>query len=594
MKYLSFIISLLFALTLSAQSISYKLGMSKPQNHYFEVEMELVDFKNATLDLKLPVWAPGSYLVREFASKIDLVRATDERGKPLSINKVDKNTWRVETKKAKKISVKYEVYSFELTVRTSFLDLTHGYVNGTSVFMYVDGFKNLAGNLTVIPHSTFKKLTTALPKRNDGLATDNEFHYTFNDYDQLVDCPIEIGNQVEFTFMAAGIPHHVAMYGEANYDIDRLKFDMAKIVESTTNIFGFNPNKEYWFIIHNTTNGGGGLEHTNSTTLNVRRWSYEGSAYLGFLSLVAHEYFHLWNVKRLRPIELGPFDYDKENYTSLLWVMEGFTSYYDELILRRAGFYSQEDYINKLFGTINSVENQPGNKVQPVAHASFDAWIKAYRPNENSYNTTISYYSKGQLIGVICDAMIIEATNGKKSLDDFMQAMYDKYYVKAKRGFTEAEFKKEMELITGTSLDQFFADYIHGTTTIDYNTYFSKVGLSVTNSGSTEPFFGTSLADESGKLIVKRVQSGSAAEDAGVSTNDEILAVNGFRASQKGFSDYLGKLVVGEKFKLLISRDDVLMELNASMGQITKAMYRPKLADGDKAQRLFEIWLKEK
>ncbi len=594
MKYLGFVFAFFFIISVSAQSISYKLGMSKPQNHYFEVKMELSDFKNATLDLKLPVWAPGSYLVREFASKIDLVKATDDKGKSLPINKVDKNTWRVETKKAKKIIVKYEVYSFELTVRTSFLDLTHGYVNGTSVFMYVDGFKNLSGNLTVIPFHTFKKVTTALPKRNDGIATDNAFYYTFNDYDQLVDCPIEIGNQVEFTFMAAGIPHHVAMYGEANYDIERLKFDMAKIVESTTNIFGFNPNKEYWFIIHNTTNGGGGLEHTNSTTLNVRRWSYEGSAYLGFLSLVAHEYFHLWNVKRLRPIELGPFDYDKENYTSLLWVMEGFTSYYDELILRRAGFYSEEDYINKLFGTINSVENQPGNKVQPVAHASFDAWIKAYRPNENSYNTTISYYSKGQLIGVICDAMIIDATNGKKSLDDFMQVMYDKYYVKAKRGFTEAEFKKEMELITGTNLDQFFADYIHGTTTIDYNTYFSKVGLSVFNSGSTEPFFGTSLADESGKLIVKRVQPGSAAEDAGVSVNDEILAVNGFRASQKGFSDYLGKLVVGEKFKLLVSRDDVLMELNASMGEITKALYQPMLADGDKAQRLFEVWLREK
>jgi len=594
MKYLSFVFTFFFIVSVSAQSISYKLGMSKPQNHYFEVEMELADFKNPMLDLKIPVWAPGSYLVREFASKIDLVRATDEKGKPLSINKVDKNTWRVETKKAKKIIVNYEVYSFELTVRTSFLDLTHGYVNGTSVFMYVDGFKNLSGNLTIIPHSAFKKVTTALPKRSDGIATDNAFFYTFNDYDQLVDCPIEIGNQVEFTFMAAGIPHHVAMYGEANYNIDRLKHDMAKIVESTTNVFGFNPNKEYWFIIHNTTNGGGGLEHTNSTTLNVRRWSYEGSAYLGFLSLVAHEYFHLWNVKRLRPVELGPFDYDNENYTSLLWVMEGFTSYYDELILRRAGFYSQEDYINKLFGTINSVENQPGNKVQPIAHASFDAWIKAYRPNENSYNTTISYYSKGQLIGVICDAMIIDATNGKKSLDDFMQVMYDKYYVKAKRGFTEAEFKKEMENITGKNLDQFFADYIHGTTTIDYNNYFSKVGLAVTNLGSTEPFFGTSLADESGKLIVKRVQSGSAAEDAGVSANDEILAVNGFRASQKGFSDYLGKLVVGEKFKLLVSRDDVLMELNASMGEITKAMYRPMLADGDKVQRLFEVWLREK
>lgn len=594
MKYLSTLFCLLLTISVFGQSVSYKLGMSKPQNHYFEVEMELMDFKSSTIDVKLPVWAPGSYLVREFPNNINLVKAKDDKGKELAVSKIDKNTWRIESGKAKKVVVNYEVYAFELTVRTSFLDLTHGYVNGTSVFMYVDGFKQLGGNLTIIPHSSFKKVTTSLPKRADGIAADNAFYYSFNDYDQLVDCPIEIGNQVEFTFTAAGIPHHVAMYGEANYDVERLKYDMAKIVESTTNIFGFNPNKEYWFIIHNTTNGGGGLEHTNSTTLNVRRWAYEGSAYLGFLSLVAHEYFHLWNVKRLRPIELGPFDYNKENYTSLLWVMEGFTSYYDELILRRAGFYSEDDYINKLFGTVNAVENQPGNKVQPVAHASFDAWIKAYRPNENSYNTTISYYSKGQLIGFVFDAMIIDATDGKKNLDDFMKVMYDKYYVKAKRGFTEAEFQKEMENITGQKLDQFFADYIHGTKTIDYNSYFSKVGLNVMNTGKPEPFFGTSLADDNGKLIVKRVQSGSAAEEAGVSVNDEILAVNGFRASQKGFSDYLGKLVVGETFTLLVSRDDVLMEINAAMGEITRAAYRPSLSEDKLALRLLEVWLKEK
>ncbi|GAA0875254.1 PDZ domain-containing protein [Wandonia haliotis] len=594
MKYLSLLVAILTGVVVSAQSVLYKLGMSKPQTHYFEVEMILTDFKTETLDLKMPVWAPGSYLVREFPSNVNLVKAYDEKGNALQINKTDKNTWKVEAGKAKKVRVNYEVYAFDLTVRTSFLDLTHGYINGTSVFMYVDGFKELPGDLIITPHYSFKKVTTALPKRSEQVAADGTFLYRFDTFDQLVDCPIEIGNQIEFSFTAAGIPHHVAIYGEGNYNIERLKHDMAKIVESTTNIFGFNPNDEYWFIIHNTTNGGGGLEHTNSTTLNVRRWSYEGSSYLGFLSLVAHEYFHLWNVKRLRPIELGPFDYDKENYTSLLWVMEGFTSYYDELILRRAGFYSEDEYLNKLFATLNAVENQPGNKIQPVAHASFDAWIKAYRPNENSYNTTISYYSKGQLIGLVCDAMIIDATNGKKSLDDFMQVMYDKYYVKAKRGFTEDEFKKEMEAIVGKKLDQFFEDYIHGTKTIDYNKYLSMVGLRVTNNGTPEPFFGTSLSEDNGKLMVKRVQSGSAAEAAGVSANDEILAVNGFRASQKGFSDYLGSLMMGDAFKLLVSRDDVLMELDAYMGEIIRAQYRPALIDEAKKEKLLRYWLREK
>jgi predicted metalloprotease with PDZ domain len=593
MKSILFVITFFISTIVGAQSISYHLSMPKPQNHYFEVEMELKGFNSPTLDLKMPVWAPGSYLVREFPSKVDLVVATDEKGRTLSIEKTDKNTWQIKTNNSKSIKVNYTVYSFELSVRTSFLDLTHGYVNGTSVFMYIDGYKELSGNLSVIPHETFKKVTTALPKRIDTVAKDNGFDYTFSNYDQLVDCPIEIGNQVEFSFTAAGITHHVAMYGEGNYNIDLLKRDMAKVVDATTAVFGSNPNKEYWFIIHNTTNGGGGLEHTNSTTLNVRRWSYEGSGYIGFLSLVAHEYFHLWNVKRLRPVELGPFDYSKENYTSLLWVMEGFTSYYDELLLRRAGFYSEDEYIHTLLRTLNSVENQPGNKVQPVAHASFDAWIKSYRPNENSYNTTISYYSKGQLIGAIVDAMIIKETGGKKSLDDFMRIMYDKYYVKASRGFTEAEFKQELEKLIGKNLDQFFADHIHGTKTIDYHSYFTPLGLSLKKMETPEPSFGTSLSDENGKLIVKRILSGSAAELSGVSVNDEILAVNGFRASQKGFSDYLGTLKVGDKFTLLVSRDDVLIEINASMGELAKVAYQPLLISDSKAKGLFNFWLRE-
>lgn len=594
------ILLVVFALTISgvlshalAQQVRYTLRMSKPETHYFEVEMELVDFKSPTLDIKMPVWAPGSYLVREFASKVNLVRAKDAQGKSLEVNKVDKNTWRIQTNKASKVVVNYEVYAFELTVRTSFLDQTHGYVNGTSVFMYVDQFKQLPGKLTVIPHASFKKVATSLSRETEGLAADNAHFYAFKDYDELADCPIEIGNHLEFSFTASGIPHYVAMYGEGNFDVDKLKYDMAKIVEACTNVFGQNPNKEYWFIIHNTTSGGGGLEHTNSTTLNVNRWTYTGSKYMGFLSLVAHEYFHLWNVKRIRPIELGPFDYDKENYTTLLWVMEGFTSYYDELILRRAGYYTEDEYLNTLFGTINSVENQPGTRVQPVAHSSFDAWIKAYRPNENSYNSTISYYSKGQVLAALFDAMIVANSNGKKSLDDLMRRLYDEYFVRLKRGFTAVEFKKELETITGTKLDDFYARYVDGTEVIDYDAIFSKVGLNVRNTGRPEAFFGASVSEENGKLVVKRIVSGSAAEASGLSVNDEILAFNGYRVGQSRFNDYLGTLVKGEQFTLLVARDEILREIKAEMGEHTKSVYRPVLSDNVKLASLRNYWLRK-
>lgn len=575
-----------------SQRITYKLSMPEPNNHQFHVELELSDFNEKQLRVKMPVWAPGSYMVREFSKHINLVHAKNQNGKALKIKKSDKNTWLIDTENAKKIIVNYEVYAFDLTVRTSFLDHTHGYLNGTSIFMYVDGYKNLKGRLDVLPHHSFSDVATSLKSAGDALAGDGVFSFRFDDYDQLVDCPIEIGNHQKFEFTAAGIKHRVVIYGEGNHDIERLKIDMARICNVTTAVFGSNPNDSYLFIIHNTENGGGGLEHFNSTTLNVRRFSYEGSRYLGFLSLVAHEYFHLWNVKRLRPLELGPFNYDKENYTSLLWVMEGFTSYYDELLLRRADFYTKEQYLKTLFSTINSVENQPGNKIQPVAHASFDAWIKLYHPHENSYNTTISYYSKGQLIGAVIDAMIISTSNGGKSLDDFMRLLFDKYYIKAKRGFKEEEFKKDLEDFVGSNLDNFFKEYIHGTTPLDYESAFESIGLLVVKQEKTEAFFGTSLIENNGKLTVSRVQSNSSAQKAGMSAKDEIIAINGFRTNQAGFNDFIGRIQVGSAFEIMVSRDGKIMNLKAVMGEITKVNYTYQLDSDPIKAKLADVWLR--
>ena len=379
--------------------------------------MELSNFSEKEITVKMPIWSPGSYLAREFDKNVDLVTAKDENGKSLEVHKTSKNAWLITKGKAKKITVNYEVYAFELTVRTSFLDLTHGFVSGSSVFMYVDGHKKESGSLEVVRYGGFKKITTALKRAGDGIQKETSENFVFDNYDQLVDCPIEIGNQEEFSFDAAGVKHHVGIFGAGNYEVEQLKKDMKRVVEAATDVFGQNPNKEYTFIIHNVTNGQGGLEHTNSTTLSVNRWTYQGSDYVGFLSLVAHEYFHLWNVKRIRPVELGPFDYDNENYTSLLWVMEGFTSYYDELLLLRAGYYTKEQYLRKLFGTLNYVEGSPGARVQPVAHASYDAWIKAYRPNENSRNTRSSRSSMEPKAWIIsCNTYIRCFTKGREEV----------------------------------------------------------------------------------------------------------------------------------------------------------------------------------
>ena len=572
--------------------IAYSVRMSKPQNHYFEVEMSISQINQKSLIVKLPVWAPGSYLVREFSKNINLVRAFNEQGKELEITKNAKNAWQINTTGIKSLKVRYEVYSFELSVRTSFLDLTHGYISGTGIFMYVDNFKDTKGILKVFPFETFKKINTALPIAPLELQGDAYQAFEFENYDQLVDCPIEIGNQVVFEFNAAGVKHTVAMYGEANYNIPLLKVDMAKIIESETAVFGFNPNKNYLFIIHNVPGGDGGLEHVNSTTLSVNRWTYSGADYLGFLNLVAHEYFHLWNVKRIRPIELGPFNYDQEVYTSLLWVMEGFTSYYDELMMRRTGYYSQAEYLTKLQSLINYAEGSVGSRVQPVAHASFDAWIKSYRPNENSANTTMSYYSRGAVIASVFDAMIINKYNGTKCLDDFMQHLYKTYYEKLNRGFTVAEFKNELAIFTGQDMNVFFKKYIDGTEIIPFADYFSKVGVTVKQNALTRASFGASVQNSGGKVIIKSIRANSAAEDAGLSVNDEVIGCNGYRVDQAMLDGIMNGLEVNEEVELLLSRDDILFSVKVKITNYTRPQFILTPTNSVEEAAKFNYWLR--
>lgn len=574
-----------------SQKITYHLRMLQPQNHYYQIEMDIEDFKKSSFEIKLPVWAPGSYLVREFSKNINLVRAYDAKGKEIKVEKKKKNEWTIYSKNSSFVRVKYEVYAFELSVRTSFLDLTHGFVSGSGVFMYVDELMSNKGKVNIYPHSAFKKVTTALGLAQFSKSADGQQTYEYEDYDHLVDCPIEIGNQEEFTFDAAGVKHTVALYGEGNYSIKDLKVDMAKIVQECTDVFGFNPNKEYVFIIHNVTDGQGGLEHANSTVLSVNRWQY-GNDYIGFLNLVAHEYFHLWNVKRIRPIELGPFNYGEENYTSLLWVMEGFTSYYDELILRRAGYYSKETMLAKIQGFANYVEGSVGARVQPVAHASFDAWIKAYRPNENSSNTSMTYYTRGALLAAVFDAMIIDYSAGKQCLDHLMQYLYMRYFVEEKRGFTVDEFKQALEQFTGQELTSFFEKYIDGVEILPFSTVFETIGVNVKMNTSGTYTFGASFVSSGGNVEIKGIRANSAAESCGLSVGDEILGCNGFRADEYFLEDIIDQMGETGKAELLISRDQKLFSIPIHNSLYSKPQFQfTSLANSSNAI-LFNYWLR--
>ncbi|WP_245328208.1 M61 family metallopeptidase [Hymenobacter aquaticus] len=579
-----------FAPAQAASSLRYTLSMPAPQTHYFEVDMALGGFGKQFTDVKMPVWAPGSYLVREFAKNVEGFEAK-AGSQPLRTEKISKNTWRVYHPGAKDFTVHYRVYAFELSVRTSFIDAAHGYLNGTSVFMYPAEGQQLPSTLTVQPAPGWTQVTTSLKPAGA------PFTFRSASYDELADSPIEIGTHKVLSFEANGTPHTIAMFGNPQYDEARLLADMKRTCEEAHRVVGQNPLDRYVFIIHNIDRGTGGLEHLFSTTLSVSRNAYSSEAgWKGFLGLVAHEYFHLWNVKRIRPVALGPFNYDAENYTRMLWVSEGGTEYFSNLIVQRAGFVTPEGYLADLSNGIGRVENTPGNKQQAAAESSFDAWIKYYRPNENSQNTGISYYDKGEVIGAVLDLMIINETKGQKSLDDVMRYLYDQYYQKLGRGFTDDEYQAAVAKVAGRRFDDFFRQNVYGTETLPYNTALGYAGLTLTSTPVTsDAALGATVSTAGGKFTVGSVVRNGSAWQGGLSVGDEILAVNGARLTDDPNKLLVG-VPVGTPVSFIVSRDGQLKEVTLPLLASGSQRYRIEKLPNPTAQQqtVFNKWLRVK
>jgi predicted metalloprotease with PDZ domain len=547
----------------------YTLSFPEPQTHYVNVDFKIDNWRGGNLDIKLPVWAPGSYLVREFSKNLEGLTAT-QNGNQIKIIHKSKNWWQLTAAKGS-VVISYKIYANELSVRTSFVDIDHAYLNGSSVFLYTETLSNKPISVRVIPHPSWKNISVALNPISDK----DPWTVTAPNYDELIDAPFEIGNQTVIKFDAAGVKHEVAMFGEGNFIDEKIKNDISKIVNECVRIFGSHPCKRYVFIVHNLTAGGGGLEHLNSSTLQTNRWSYGNeSSYAGFLSLVAHEYFHLWNVKRLRPIALGPFDYSNENYTNMLYVAEGFTAYYDDLIAKRCGFYSESQYLDKLAESISYCVNHAGASVQPVSESSFDAWIKFYRPNENSSNATVSYYTKGSIIGAMLDFIIRKESDGKLSLDDLMKEMYIKYAVQLNRGYTDREFMDMASKFAGKDLSAFFANYVYDVKPIPFAEYLNGMGLEIVNlyESTNKSYWGVTTSTNAGKVNVTVVKRNSPAWKGGINVNDEIIALNNYRAG-----DDLAKLItnkkVGDTIKVLVSRSGYLRTFDIVLTKDTDVDY---------------------
>ena len=550
----------------SAPEISYMVSMSKPWTHLLEIEMRLKSTQASdTADLVMPVWTPGSYLIREYARHVQDFAAKDASGNALNWQKTNKNTWQIATKGASELAISYRVYANELTVRTNELNDRHAFWNNAALLMHPKNQLNAPSTLRVVPFGNWK-IATGLPK-----AGDNTFRA--ENFDHLYDSPFEVGDFKEISFSVQGKPHRYVVEGEGNYDLQKMSRDTAKIVEESYKIFGDLPYSDYTFILN--LRGGGGLEHLNSTALQWNRFGFTGARYTDFLALVAHEFFHLWNVKRIRPDALGPFDYSNENYTKLLWVAEGGTAYYESVLVKRAGLVSDKDFLAGKAAAIQALQNRPGRFQTSLEEASFDAWIKYYRQDENSINNQISYYDKGEIVNFLLDVEIRRASGGAKSLDDVMRYLYAEFSKKNKN-FAPEDYQKASEMMAGKSLDDFFRKYVRGRDEIDYNSILSGIGLQLTtgDAGRETAYLGANLSQQGERLTITSVPAATPAFEQGLNANDQIIAVDGVRASQTFLQSYLGEKRPGDKIRLTVFRFDDLRDIEITLGATGPQNYK--------------------
>jgi predicted metalloprotease with PDZ domain len=594
--------------------ISFTIAMPRPHTHLFDIDIAIKRTANGPQDevLVLPVWTPGSYLVREFERQVQDFAATDAAGQPLKWEKTNKNTWRVSTNGSREWQARYRVYANELSVRTSELNSAHAFWNNANLLMYLDGFLNSPSTVRVIAPDVWK-VATGLPAV---LGQKNTFRA--ENFDVLYDSPFEASNFKTIIFNVKSVAHRIVIDGEGNYDPERVRRDVQKIVETQVELMGGEvPYRDYTFILHLRSNAGGGLEHLNSAALGYPRFGFRITQtdrstsaapnttdtperdYRGFLALVSHEFFHLWNVKRIRPDALGPFDYTRENYTKVLWVAEGITDYYADLALRRAGLITESEFLSATARSFQALQYTPGRKVQSVEESSFDSWIKYYRQDENSVNSQISYYDKGAILGLLLDLEIRKRSNGAKSLDDVMRYLFAEFF-KKNRNYTPADFQKACELMAGSSLEEFFKKYVHGTDELDYDAALEAAGLRLDTSGPISPrapidrnFFGADVVWENERLMVSRVYAGSPAYEQGLNAGDQIVALDNMRVTREFFNARMAEKKAADLINFTIFRFDDLSTLLIKLGERRKGDFRiVPLPNTTPAQKqVYKTWL---
>ncbi len=572
------------------KTVDYTLAMSEPSNHIFVVGVTIdgLGADEQFVDLTMPAWRPGRYAILDLAGGVLDFDAVDGSGKKLEWTKRDKSTWRVTTGGTTKLKATYRVYADEFTLRTRGLDEDHAFVDGSAVFLYAEKYRSLPVRLEVKPFRGWH-VTTGLAGKGTT--------FTAPDYDYFVDCPIEIGTQKDHQFKVKGVPHVLSVFGQATYDADTLTRDIAKIVAITSDFWGDMPYERYVFLLHAAPWAGGGTEHINSTIMGARPENLvPGDGYRGFLGLVAHEYFHTWNVKRLRPKGIVPYDYAKENYLRELWIAEGMTSYYDELLLVRAGFNTPERFLTSIASDIREDRMRPGNAVQSLTESSFDAWIKFSRGAPHAYNTETDFYGKGGQVSLLLDLTIRRATVNAKSLDDVLRLMYLRYPLGGS-GYTVEEFQAVATEVAGADLSAFFRDYVHGTKPLPWEETLLAAGLRLAPKDSVvKPWIGLSTREAGDRLYISRIVDGSPARLAGLDGGDEIVALEGKKVNAKDFDKAVSAKKKGDKLKFTLFRDNMLKEFTVKVVDPPVPEYELKKAQEPTAlqKMVYEAWLSAK
>lgn len=572
--------------TLTA-SLHYHVELHHLHAHQYRVTLRIATPAAQQL-VSLPVWIPGSYLVREFAKNLQELNAR-QNGQPIAVQQLSKHQWLLDCSANAPVELSYLVNAYDTSVRTAWLDQRRGFFNGTSLLLRVHGQEAQPHQLRISPSAQVPdwKLATGLSAVEvdaQGFGT-----YTAGNYDELVDCPVEMGNFWSSSFTARGVPHRFVVAGApASFDGERLLRDTQKVCEAEIDFWGVAPHSSYVFMLNVTHDGYGGLEHCNSTALICSRSDLPrqgvdkaSDGYVQLLGLISHEYFHTWNVKRLRPAELVPYNYDQENYTELLWFFEGFTSYYDDLLLRRAGLIDNATYLKLITKTLNQVQQTPGRKVQSVAQSSFDAWVKYYRQDENTANATVSYYTKGALVAMSLDLKLRQ--EGQTTLDAVMRALWQRCQGSA---MSEADVLTVLQALTGRSWEAELQVWVHGTQELPVTDLLAAHGVAA---DADQPVPAQALGlrvQESHSVLIKQVLRGGLAEQAGMMAGDEWY---GIEIAGQGWR--LGKLEELAMYvpqgttsiTALVARDRQLLRLTLPLPQASAPLSNYKLRVQDEA-----------